>query len=195
MGDLTKEPSMEEILSSIKRIIAEEDDGEAPATARAPRRAAAADSAEEEPVLELTHSLPDTVADAGDEADMAGSKEYLEAIEAAAQSASGRPKQAGAAGAARNAGGAQAPADAAGDAILSSATEQAARSSLAALSSVLARPQVETDAAPAVSGQTLDALVAALLRPMLKDWLDAHLPGMVEQMVAQEISRITGQQG
>jgi cell pole-organizing protein PopZ len=31
-----------------------------------------------------------------------------------------------------------------------------------------------------------------MLRPMLKDWLDANLPGMVETMVKREIDRITG---
>jgi hypothetical protein len=30
-------------------------------------------------------------------------------------------------------------------------------------------------------------------RPMLKDWLDAHLPEIVERVVAQEVARITGQ--
>jgi cell pole-organizing protein PopZ len=31
-----------------------------------------------------------------------------------------------------------------------------------------------------------------MLRPMLKEWLDAHLPAMVETMVKREIDRITG---
>ena len=29
-----------------------------------------------------------------------------------------------------------------------------------------------------------------MLRPMLRDWLDAHLPGMVERAVEREVSRI-----
>lgn len=37
----------------------------------------------------------------------------------------------------------------------------------------------------------LQELVAAALRPMLKDWLDAHLPGMVERMITAEIQRVT----
>lgn len=37
----------------------------------------------------------------------------------------------------------------------------------------------------------LQDLVAAALRPMLKDWLDAHLPGMVERMITAEIQRVT----
>jgi uncharacterized protein len=40
------------------------------------------------------------------------------------------------------------------------------------------------------SGATLDDLVRSLLKPMLKDWLDAHLPQIVEAEVAREIDRI-----
>ena len=31
-----------------------------------------------------------------------------------------------------------------------------------------------------------------MLRPMLKDWLDQHLPEIVEELVTREIARITG---
>ena len=33
---------------------------------------------------------------------------------------------------------------------------------------------------------------ASMLRPMLKQWLDEHLPQMVDEHVKREISRITG---
>ncbi|MFX6724745.1 DUF2497 domain-containing protein [Acinetobacter baumannii] len=36
-------------------------------------------------------------------------------------------------------------------------------------------------------------MVRELLRPMLREWLDARLPGIVETMVAREIARITSQ--
>jgi cell pole-organizing protein PopZ len=35
-------------------------------------------------------------------------------------------------------------------------------------------------------------LTRDLLRPMLAEWLDAHLPAMVERMVQTEIARIVG---
>ena len=38
----------------------------------------------------------------------------------------------------------------------------------------------------------LDAKVEALLRPMLREWLDENLPRVVERMVAAEIDRLTG---
>ena len=45
------------------------------------------------------------------------------------------------------------------------------------------------------SGPTLDELARALLRPMLKDWLDANLPGIVEAQVRKEVERIAGNAG
>jgi uncharacterized protein len=48
---------------------------------------------------------------------------------------------------------------------------------------------------PEVSGaDTLEGMVREMLKPMLRDWLDANLPRLVEEMVAREISRITGRQ-
>lgn len=46
------------------------------------------------------------------------------------------------------------------------------------------------------SGETsLEGLTRDLLRPMLSQWLDANLPGMVERMVKDEIARIAGKRG
>ena len=70
--------------------------------------------------------------------------------------------------------------------LLASDVARASRHSLAALSAMVVRgPEPE-------HGNTLEALVRELLRPMLKDWLDARLPEMVEELVAREIARITG---
>ena len=152
MGDMTKEPSMEEILSSIKRIIAEE--GEE-AVQAAPRRARAEaakpvpiESAVEE-VLELTDEI---------------AEDPMPAPKAAAKT--------------------PAAPDAA-DSILSVESEVAARHSLSTLSSMLVAPAAGQD-------NTLEGLVRAMLKPMLKEWLDARLPALVEEMVAKEIARITG---
>ena len=40
------------------------------------------------------------------------------------------------------------------------------------------------------TGNTLDDVVRELLKPMLKDWLEANLPQIVEAEVAKEIDRI-----
>ncbi len=152
---------MEEILSSIKRIIAEEGEEAAKAATAKPARRArgeaqpeAADESDE--ILELT----DPVA---------------EAHHAAIAADPGAPAPAAAAD----------PVSAPDDGILSVASEVSARLSLAALSTMLVKPQPGED-------NTLEGLVRTMLRPMLKDWLDARLPAMVEDMVAKEIARITG---
>jgi cell pole-organizing protein PopZ len=41
------------------------------------------------------------------------------------------------------------------------------------------------------SGKTLEDLVKEMLRPMLKEWLDKNLPPMVERFVEREIVRLT----
>lgn len=61
---------------------------------------------------------------------------------------------------------------------------------LAMLAEPSARPQIVR------SGETsLEGMVRDLLRPALAEWLDANLPSMVERMVSDEISRIIGKRG
>lgn len=60
---------------------------------------------------------------------------------------------------------------------------------LAMLSKPPARPQIVR------SGETsLEGLAREMLRPMLAEWLDQNLPSMVEKMVQAEIARIAGKQ-
>jgi len=40
--------------------------------------------------------------------------------------------------------------------------------------------------------QTLEELVKTLLRPMLKEWLDENLPSLVERLVEKEIVKLVG---
>jgi hypothetical protein len=41
------------------------------------------------------------------------------------------------------------------------------------------------------NGRTLEDIVKDMMRPMLKSWLDQHLPGLVERLVKAEIERVT----
>ena len=140
MGDLSREPSMEDILSSIRRGVAREQAPGAPIQRGG------------EGVLDLHDQ------EAG------GTEEAAAAIPAPAK-----------------------PTD---EELVSAASAHAARQSLEALNAAV------SPAAPAAStpagGRTMEEVVLEALRPMLKDWLDANLPAMVEAMVAKEISRITG---
>ncbi len=158
MGDAAAEPSMEDILSSIKRIIAEE--GE---SAQRSRRAAirpvpssvspiAPPPAAEEPeeVLELSHPMPTP-------------PETATPASFPAATAAPAPKAEG---------------------IVSRETAQATRGALDALSRLLVKPEPDSDG-------TLEGLVREMLRPMLREWLDANLPPLVESIVAREIAKIT----
>ncbi len=152
MGNISSEPSMEEILSSIKRIIAE--DSEAALSPPRARRAVvqpmadpvpATDPDNDEEVLELTESIaPETMTDPSP------SHPEVEAKSA----------------------------------LVSPATAEASRSSLAALSALVVKPEI-------TGSDTLEGLVREMLKPMVAEWLEARLPDVVERMVAQEIKRIT----
>jgi hypothetical protein len=167
MGDISSEPSMEEILSSIKRIIAEEGDAAVTTrTRRGPRGVPAPkpeihddhDSDEDE-ILELSQPVPDD-------------KPMAAPVESApAPVATSAPEIA--------------PKTA--DPILSDRAAQASRGQLEALSRMVVKPEVP-------GSDTLEGLVRELVKPMLRDWLDANLPQIVETMVSREISRITGGQ-
>ena len=41
-------------------------------------------------------------------------------------------------------------------------------------------------------GNPLEDMVRAMLKPLLKQWLDEHLPAMIDDHVKREIARITG---
>ncbi len=68
----------------------------------------------------------------------------------------------------------------------------AAASSVVALMRTLVS---ERRAAVARGGPTLEDLVREEMRPLLKQWLDAHLPGIVERLVRAEIERVVGRVG
>ena len=203
---MSKEPSMEEILSSIKRIIAE-DSGEAPApAARAPRRGgrAARDADfDEEPAKPAAKApapsfdLPADDLGFDDEADADEDEGILELTDEAdftpppVQAPVAQPAPAPRAADRRvppPRAAAPAPAAEAADpdAMLSLASEVATRQALSSLSHLLVKP---TDPQ---ADNTLEGLVREMLRPMLKEWLDSNLPQLVETLVAREISRISG---
>lgn len=77
--------------------------------------------------------------------------------------------------------------------LIADSVRESMQANLAALA-MLAEPGVPPQIVR--SGETsLEGLVREMLRPMLAQWLDTHLPGMVEAMVKAEISRIAGKRG
>lgn len=131
-----REPSMEDILASIKKVIAEEKDlrAAAPAQPQPEEEPLAADR--DEDVLELDEPLSP-------------------------------------------------PADL-GPPLIEERIAETSRQSLETLSTIAA----SVPAPPPVN--PLEEMIRELLRPILKQWLDDHLPGIVDEHVKREITRITG---
>ena len=72
-------------------------------------------------------------------------------------------------------------------------SDHAAAASLAAMSELLSRRQREPNIESLPMGnatQTLEDLTRELLRPILKTWLDDNLPQIVERIVREEIGRL-----
>ena len=132
-----RDPSMEDILASIKRVIAEEKE----IRAAAPPQAPAPNALGDDDVLELEEVVEEQV---GPPIDL-------------------------------------------GPPLLTEEVAGASRQRLEELASVAA---AAPPPAPAVN--PLEELVREMLRPILKQWLDDHLPQVVDEHVKREIHRITG---
>lgn len=164
------EPSVEEILESIKKVIAR--DNRADAARERSRR----DAAEPAPAPRVSArpatrsegrpaSFPADVLDLSEVAAQILNEDRAAAVEADDEDAP----------------------------LLADETTTSMRDSLAALA-MLSAP----GASPQIvrSGETsLEALVREMLRPALAEWLDKNLPPMVEKLVAAEIARIVGKKG
>jgi len=75
--------------------------------------------------------------------------------------------------------------------IASTETMAAASQSVGALKKALSERQAQVYKAHAIS---LEEIVREEVRPMLKSWLDAHLPAIVERLVRTEIERVVARE-
>jgi hypothetical protein len=158
MENAQPEPSMEEILASIRRIISEDEDDQAPA-ASAPKPAAVPTQT---PKAETTAPLELPTASEEEPADepqvIAEDTEMMKQNVAAAM------------------------ADDSEEEILDRSTAEVASQAFRNLSQ-----SVRVSEGP---GKTLEDIVTEMLRPMVKQWLDANLPAIVEEKVEEEVQRV-----
>lgn len=75
------------------------------------------------------------------------------------------------------------------DSLLAPAVAAAATASVSRLLNTVAS---ERGATVTRGGPSIEDVVREELRPLLKDWLDQHLPGIVERLVRAEIERVVG---
>ena len=195
-----QEPTMEEILASIRRIISEDDaPAETPAAAMpeatpepvpeplaaetifaAPVEPTPEPEPAEDDVLELTDRYEAPAESIGD----------LDVVPNAPEPYQSEPEPAPIYEAAPE----PAPAPTSGyDTLVGDSAAASAASAFAGLAASFKKPEAAPAATgdmPFISGNTVEAMVAEMLRPMLKDWLDNNLPGIVQAAVQKEVERI-----
>ncbi len=174
--DANAEPSMEEILASIRRIIADE------------KEVAPAEEGTGEDALELTQMVQED-GSVVDVSELPKEEELLPPARApepdpepvlAAPDPVPPPKP---------------EIKKVEEGLVSDSTAGAASSSLASL---MSKVQAERDASGSPEtrtplgheDRTLEDMVLELMRPMLKAWLDENLPATVERLVQKELDRI-----
>jgi hypothetical protein len=82
------------------------------------------------------------------------------------------------------------------DSLLEAPAAMAAATALSALARTAPPPGALPGATPLGNGAiTLEELVRQELRPLLRDWLNANLPAMVETAVAREMERVRARVG
>lgn len=180
----SQEPTMEEILESIRKIISEED--EPAADAAAAEQAAAPAPAAEEEVLELV-DLIEEEEEEGQEESLPEPPTEEEAIEEAVETEE-EVETPSPPPARSSAPPPPLAIDDDDEELIKLVSERTTDAGVAAF----------TDLARAVHGpwplgdedKTVEGMVLALLKPLLKEWLDLHLPGLVEELVRHEIERM-----
>jgi cell pole-organizing protein PopZ len=173
----TQEPTMEEILASIRRIISEDDAPESAPAAPAEAPAAPAVAAEAEPAPPAASADDDDeVLELTDRVETHGDLDILSApAVAAAPEPPPEPSPA-------IAPTPPAPVAASADSLLSVTAAAAAAAAFGRLSNASAMP------AP---GRSLEDVVRELLRPLLQEWLDQNLAAIVQRTVDAEVARIS----
>jgi cell pole-organizing protein PopZ len=208
----TQEPSMEEILASIRRIIAE-DDPEKPQGAAEPPAVrlnpdAPSSSAEAARTITEPYSKPraaprETASTAigalsgsarlNRSSTIVELSEPLAALRPAAPSLASSPPPPGPID--------RAGADQADEAVsvpqTGAAREDESRELMSSTTSAAVDSAFNALAQTVLvhNARTLEDLVREMLRPMLKVWLDDNLPGMVERLVRAEIERVSRGRG
>jgi hypothetical protein len=180
------EPSMEEIIASISRIITDEK------TSAEPARPVPEEKSE---ILELTEiidedgSVPRIAPEAGrSERHPIGSAAATDPAAANATAQSGPS-------ACRPEAEVEPRLELGRERILSSTTSGAAAAAFAQLGSLPRERRREGELPLGGVDRTLEDIVRDMLRPLLQTWLDENLPGVVERLVREEIARVVGEAG
>ncbi len=171
----SQEPTMEEILASIRRIISEDDAPGGEEVEAAPEVEAPAAVAEPEPEPELAPvaAAPEPAAAVEPEPEPPAEEEALELTDKVETHGDLDVFTAPAAE--------PVAVESSVESLVSEHVASAAASSFGQLSAAIGMPR---------SDRTLEDVVRELLRPLLQQWLDDNLSGIVQQAVETEVERI-----
>ena len=184
------DPSMEDILASIRRILSE--DEQPKAGGQAGEHTPAAPAAEEAEVVALDESMlvaepaQPVVEDASFVA-----IEPVTPIDPAPMPQAERPPPVSPV-AAPVAAPALPPPSAGPERLIAPEAEAAAAGAMSSLLRTLEAGQRQAGLAVHRGGPTLEDIVREEMRPLLKAWLDSNLPPLVERLVRAEIERLVG---
>jgi uncharacterized protein len=171
-----QEPSMEEILASIRRIISD-DGATVEPTPVDPDAVMAANTVEMSDPVEAEPPILDLVEEVKEDGSVESIMELPEPAPVVAAPRAEPPK-------AENIVHDNSR-------LISDSAAQASANALSSLSRLVGGT-VNINSQPIGAGhKTLESMVAELLRPILKDWLDKNLPSIVERVVQKEIQKIT----
>ena len=217
----SQEPSMEEILASIRRIIADDDATKAPPKAPEPAKAAAPAPAPARPApprpaavapapppppaetngqddIDAMFASVDTTPDEPPPPPPTDILELTEEMEAAAEPPPALRRIDATPDVVYNEAPAPAPVPTVEAARRQFREQTGPERSLLSSSTTAAVDSAFNSLAHTVlvqNSRTLDDLVREMLRPMLKAWLDDNLPNMVERLVRAEIERVSRGRG
>ncbi len=178
--DSNQEPSIEEILDSIRQIISDDDEQAAPETAPAPVK---------DDVIELTERAPhreDIQVDLKETAEP--EQAYKPEPLAAAAPPPPKPEPKPEPVVAKTEPPPRPPVSTSdtNEDFNSILTKNAEDSVMGAFSELTKHTSINKG-----DGITVEDVVREELRPLLKQWLDKHLPSMVERLVQKELDRIS----
>jgi uncharacterized protein len=165
------DPSMEDILASIRRILSEDEVPAAEGTAPAPPAAVPASADRSDNVLVLDPTM------------MVADREH-EFAAAPAVAAVAPPRVAPVPVAEPKVEAEMSASDL--------VAPEAAAAATSAVGSLIRTLAAERSMQVHTGGPTIEDIVREELRPMLKSWLDTNLPPLVEHLVRAEIERLVG---
>jgi cell pole-organizing protein PopZ len=180
------EPSMEEILASIRQIISQDGEGPAPTRfeARKPSRPGSKPDGDTETRTSIEPALETAAAGASKEAPRLRPLENgsaRPALQSVAAEPNVRPAHRPEVQMPAQSVQPTIPAKPAEEPpLLSERSDAAVAGAFTTLTKTMAQ-----------NSRTLDDLVTEMLRPMLKEWLDDNLPVLVERLVKEEIERVS----